>query len=63
MVPSTRLEELRQEDCCKFKDSLNLTDTLSSTKTLSKQKGGYCLPSDLGQCSLWSPPPGAPAWL
>lgn len=33
MSPSSRVEELRQEDCCKFKNSLNLTDTLFSTRT------------------------------
>lgn len=55
--PSSRVEELRQEDCCKFKDSLNLTDILSA----QEQKESHCLPHHLGQCPLRSPCPGA--WL
>lgn len=38
MAPSTEVGELRQEDCFKFKDSLNLTDALSSTRSCLNRK-------------------------
>lgn len=38
MPPRTGVEELRQEGYCKFKDSLYLTDTLSSTRPCLNRK-------------------------
>lgn len=38
MAPSTEVGELRQEDCFMLKDSLNLTDALSSTRSCLNRK-------------------------